>query len=366
MYPVLFTVPFSWLSESFPDVPVYGYGFMLFVAFVSCTWLGGKLGKPHGIPRHVFQDLTIWLFVTGIVGARLTYVIQYRDNIHTLGQVFALWDGGLVFYGSFFGGGVGFLLVYYYTLRPLQIDFWKMLDIIAPCLALGLCIGRVGCLLFGCCYGNVAGEGCPRIHFPMSAPPRGEMVKRGHQSPAGFTLTPQGNQISKVEPGSEAEKAGLKPGDTLVKVNDQSVHDAPSVAQALDASKGPRGKTDLALQVRSGGKTHDLPLFVPRTIGLHPTQIYETISMALLLFFLTSLYRYRPFDGFVMTMCLFVYAVHRFLNEMLRTDTEKVAFDMTLSQNISIVIIFLGIVIAAFGWRRARAEAHQTDPRLTS
>ena len=57
-----------------------------------------------------------------------------------------------------------------------------------------------------------------------------------------------------------------------------------------------------------------------------------------------------PTYAFVISFLFMIgYGVHRFLNEMLRTDTEPVAFNMTLSQNISIAVfvvaVLLGILI---------------------
>ena len=92
--------------------------------------------------------------------------------------------------------------------------------------------------------------------------------------------------------------------------------------------------------------------FRPLTLGLNPTQIYETISMVLLLFFMLSYYPLKRYDGSVMVFFMLGYGVHRFLNEMLRTDTDPVAFNMTLSQNISIVVLIAGLVLGAIVWRR--------------
>jgi phosphatidylglycerol:prolipoprotein diacylglycerol transferase len=59
-----------------------------------------------------------------------------------------------------------------------------------------------------------------------------------------------------------------------------------------------------------------------------------------------SYYPFKTHDGSVMVFFMVGYAVHRFLNEMLRTDTEPVAFNMTLSQNISILVVIAAAVLA--------------------
>lgn len=359
---VLFTIP--------PGIPVYGYGTMLFVAFVACTMLATRLGRRVGIPGEVFQELVLWLFVFGIVGARIMFIIyqifwegrQFRSPL----EYFAVWDGGLVFYGSFIGGVIGYLVVDRFLQRKYPFDRWKLLDVAAPCVALGLAIGRLGCLLNGCCYGNVACEKCPSITFPLAAPPRFDMVMRGYQSPAGFTVDrDMQRKVALVESGSPAAAVGLKVGDKIVKVNDIDVvrieKGREDYGVLHEAFRGlwPRGKNDLVLTIQTpAGQEQTLDPIRPRTIPLHPTQLYETISMSLLLFFLVAWFPYRRHDGILMVFFMFGYGVHRFLNEMLRTDTEKVAFNMTLSQNISLIVLAAAVLLAIGVWRhRGQATA---------
>jgi len=114
-----------------------------------------------------------------------------------------------------------------------------------------------------------------------------------------------------------------------------------------------RGQNEMQLTVRhADGSEAKLPTFYPRTLGLHPTQIYETISMILLLFVLLSYYPFKRRDGAVMVVFMLAYAVHRYLNEMLRTDTDPVAFGLTLSQNISILCFAVGAAAGIYLWRR--------------
>src|SRR5262245_36711609 len=144
MQQVLFEIPGLGL-------PVYGYGAMLFVAFVATTVLATVLARREGIRPENVQDMAIWIFIGGIVGARVTYMIQYGRPVS---ECFKVWVGGLVFYGSALGGVVGYFVAYFLILRRYNVSSWRVADVVAPCAALGLCLGRVGCLLNGCCYGN--------------------------------------------------------------------------------------------------------------------------------------------------------------------------------------------------------------------
>jgi phosphatidylglycerol:prolipoprotein diacylglycerol transferase len=370
MRQVLFRIPlrvFDWLPSWIPDyLPIYGFGFMLFVAFLVCTWVTSRRAEKEGVAKEHIQDLALWIFLGGIICARITFMIQYGRPIT---EFFNIWQGGLVFYGSAIGGLLGYLGAYYFILRKYKLSTWKMADIIAPAVAIGLCLGRVGCLLNGCCYGNVATcEYCPKIPFPLSAPSRFELVHHGLQTAAGFTIiADRPVTVGAVAENSPAYQVGsLRPGDRIVKIRDfnkagddhpiekyfdDDPEDLTSFRNCLVAD-WPRGKTDLALTVERNGETIDLPAFTPWTLKLHPTQIYESISTLLLFFLLMAYYPFRRHDGEVMVIFIIGYSIHRFLNEMLRNDTDPVAFGMTLSQNGSILFLVVGLILAGQLWRK--------------
>src|SRR5260370_5418768 len=117
-------------------------------------------------------------------------------------------------------------------------------------------------------------------------------------------------------------------------------------------------KAVLQLTVLREGNSVILPPFEPRTIGLHPTQIYETISMCLLLFFLLSYYPYKRHDGELMVLLMVGYGVHRFLNEMLRLDVDPGWFGtrLTLSHEILPAVLLRGSLLA--GLARPRPAPH--------
>src|SRR5262249_16358085 len=158
------------------------YGLMLFVAFLACIAVTGRLAKRQGIAKPVVQDLAIWLFLGGLIGARTAHMLleaRFSNVWDFIGQFPRLWGGGGFFFGGASGRGIGFAVAYRLQLSKLKIPVWQAMDIVAPALALGLCLGRVGCLLNGCCYGDVSCPRCIGIQFPMSAPARFDMVHRG-------------------------------------------------------------------------------------------------------------------------------------------------------------------------------------------
>ncbi len=345
MQQVLFHIPIhtSWTPDG---VPIYGYGLMLFLAFVACTWLGSRLARREGIaPEHV-QDLAIYLFVGGVLGSRVVFMIQFDQDWK---HFFYIWEGGLVFYGGLLGGAIAYVVAYYFVIKKHHLSTLKLADVIAPCAALGLCLGRVGCLLNGCCYGEVACSDCPvvGVHFPLSGMPREELVRKGYQTAAGFTLADfaaNDHTVGLVAQGSPAEQAGLRPGDVITRVNDRPINDERDLWETF-VSGWPRGKNDLTLTVERGTDHQDVTMtFAPKTLGLHPTQAYESISMALLLLLLLAYYPFRRQDGELLALFLILYPLHRFLNEMLRADNEAVWRGLTLSQTGSIFVFAIGLV----------------------
>jgi phosphatidylglycerol:prolipoprotein diacylglycerol transferase len=138
-------------------IPIFGYGFMMVVGFSAATLLAVHHAKRIGMDPNIIWDLMMWLLIPGLIGARAFYVIQYPQRVfggvpgqNPLRSMIALWDGGLVFYGSVIGGAIGgWIFCHRRKIRPLQLG-----DVVAPSLFVGAGFGRIGCFLYGCCYGG--------------------------------------------------------------------------------------------------------------------------------------------------------------------------------------------------------------------
>ncbi len=156
MCPILFKFGF---------IQIYSYGLLVALAFLASGYLFSKRVHLLGLSEDFAWNFCALSLFGGIIGGRLLFVLLnfglYRDNP---AEIFMLWHGGLIWYGGFIGGflsAIGYLLIK-------KVSVIKVFDLIAPYLALAQAIGRIGCILNGCCYGVPAAWG---FYFPASGGP---------------------------------------------------------------------------------------------------------------------------------------------------------------------------------------------------
>ena len=130
------------------------YGLMYLAAF-GFLWGLGRLRIARGlapIAREQFDDLIFYGVLGTILGGRLGYVLFYKPAYyleHPL-QVFAIWQGGM----SFHGGFLGVLAAAAYFAWRRGVDWWRLMDFVAPCVPPGLAAGRLGNFINGELWGR--------------------------------------------------------------------------------------------------------------------------------------------------------------------------------------------------------------------
>ncbi len=147
---------------------IHWYGVMVALGFMAGLWTASRRGLRAGIAAERIIDLGPWLIIGAIVGARTLYVISYWQESFqgkALVEIFMVWKGGLVYYGGLIGASLACVLY----VRRKKLPLWKVADIVAPSIALGSALGRVGCLLNGCCYGRACSLPWA-IRFPADNP----------------------------------------------------------------------------------------------------------------------------------------------------------------------------------------------------
>lgn len=135
----------------FGSFTLYTYGFFLAMGFLAAVWFSKRNARFYDLKPDDISDLFFVILISGIVGARLLYVIINFDDFKASPlDIFKLWNGGLVFFGGFMGAVAASIV----TIRIKNLPFFKTADTIAPGVALGHGIGRLGCFFAGCCYGR--------------------------------------------------------------------------------------------------------------------------------------------------------------------------------------------------------------------
>jgi phosphatidylglycerol:prolipoprotein diacylglycerol transferase len=307
------------------DLPLLGplnfpaYFTMLALSFGIGMWMVWREAPRLGMDRERALDLTLWMVVWGVVGARVLHVIadgHFWDYVHLCTDPFKVpatealvtecstsaqcgfdyvcntvtrtchpprdclaavkvWRGGLAFYGGFlFATAFGL-----YYARKHRLGMWRMADLAAPWIAMGLALTRMGCFLNGCCFGQPSNLPWA-VHFPSN--------------------------------------------------------------KALEEAQEKAGQIALGAQ----------------SLPVHPTQLY--LAGLNLLTFLALYFWFRPrkrFDGEVFAWLLIGKGVFRSLVEVWRADERGVLFGwLSTSQMLSLPLVALGI------WMLVRHRRAQEAP----
>ncbi|HZT40600.1 MAG TPA: prolipoprotein diacylglyceryl transferase [Chthonomonadaceae bacterium] len=153
MHPILFNLG---------KFPVRAYGTLLVLGFLVALWRAVRVcnrrmqTEPEGSPRRIHPDIAfdlgIFGLLFGVIGARLMFVLlDWSSFAHHPLDIFKVWEGGLSLHGGLLFG-ILFLIFY---CRWKKVSLLALGDLCAPSFAIAYAIGRIGCLLNGCCYGAV-------------------------------------------------------------------------------------------------------------------------------------------------------------------------------------------------------------------
>jgi phosphatidylglycerol:prolipoprotein diacylglycerol transferase len=340
------------LVETGPDgragVPIRGFGVMFMLAAVAGVALAAYRAWQMGVDPEVVYSLAFVMFFAGLAGARLFYIVPNWDEFQkptlreTAAALLNFTEGGLVVYGSVIFGlpaGIWFL-------RRRGLPLLPMADIIAPSMALGQAIGRIGCFLNGCCYGGVCLTAPWAMTFPSQPPPGSPPYQQHLQGGwhSGVWLEENGGrvQIAYVAPASPVERQGVRPGQVVERINGSSFE---SLAEARDRLAKGGGSYEIEL---ADGTIHrwGTSRGPERSVPVHPAQIYAAIDAGLLALLLWAYFPFRRRDGEVFALLVTLHPISRFLLEIIRSDEPgRFGTDLTTSQWLSLAILGLACVL---------------------
>ncbi|MBI4720622.1 MAG: prolipoprotein diacylglyceryl transferase, partial [Chitinivibrionia bacterium] len=156
MHPTLFGIG---------KLSLHSYGVMLALSFLAGIYLASLRAKRRGVAVEHILDLSVYIILAAVVGSRLAYIVFHLSDYTSFLDIFALWQGGATLYG----GLLLCIAASYVYASQRGIAFLLLADIMAPSIALGAMLTRIGCFLSGCCFG--APTDIPwGVVFPPSSP----------------------------------------------------------------------------------------------------------------------------------------------------------------------------------------------------
>lgn len=319
MHRELFEIPFVHLT-------VWSFGAMMVLAFLVALALIKRLSSELTPNTQLITNTALYSLIAGVAGARLFYIVHHFEHFQgrSLLSVFAIWQGGLEFYGGVLLA-IPIIAIY---LRRRKLPVRRSFDIFAIVLILALAFGRIGCFLNGCCFGKPADLPWA-IRFPYGSYAYQSQVypDLDRNRPEPHLKLPA--EFFDYHGGNGSWLQELKPYEQLT----------PQQKQMVD--KGPY-----------------------RCLPVHPTQLYSSAGAVLLSLILYLFWRRsQRADKSKKTKALFVkpgctfalafvlYGITRFFLESLRDDNPleygwwAIYKGGTVSQNLGIYLIILGLIL---------------------
>jgi phosphatidylglycerol:prolipoprotein diacylglycerol transferase len=152
MYPRLLTLPpFDLLGRTVGPLALPTYGILLVLGMLAGLWVVTRQARKAGLVSETITDMAVYAIIAGLIGAKvLLLVVEWPYYSRNPRELLSLFQSG----GVFYGGLLGAIPVAFWYARRHQLDGWKTGDVLAPGLAVGQAVGRIGCFMAGCCYGK--------------------------------------------------------------------------------------------------------------------------------------------------------------------------------------------------------------------
>jgi phosphatidylglycerol:prolipoprotein diacylglycerol transferase len=132
------------------DFAVRWYGILITIGIIAGIAIAYFRAKYYGLTKNDLYDLGFLVIITGIIGARITYILaNLKYFLANPGEILTLQMSGLAFIGIIIFG----IPAIWIFAKLRKLDFWRILDLAAPSVAIGYFFGRLGCFMNGCCYG---------------------------------------------------------------------------------------------------------------------------------------------------------------------------------------------------------------------
>jgi phosphatidylglycerol:prolipoprotein diacylglycerol transferase len=118
------------------------YSLIIMLAISVGLWLVTREAKRKSLSQDLILDLSGWMILGGLIGARMLHVIDHWTEIFSKdpSRIFMIWEGGLAIWGAILGG---LITLSVFAWRK-KLNLARLLDTFAPGVVMGQAIG---CLL---------------------------------------------------------------------------------------------------------------------------------------------------------------------------------------------------------------------------
>lgn len=129
------------LLISIGPIAIYWYGLFVICAILSGLVIVLRLGGEYGFKKEDLFDISFWLIIGGIAGARIYHILlETNYYFNNPIKIFAIWEGGVAIHGAIFLD----MAILYFLSRKYKYGFWHISSIIVAGVSLGQTIGRWG------------------------------------------------------------------------------------------------------------------------------------------------------------------------------------------------------------------------------
>jgi phosphatidylglycerol:prolipoprotein diacylglycerol transferase len=279
------------------------HGLGIAVGFMTGAWLFTKLAERRGVPLDAANSIVVWSLIGAVVGARVAYVIAHVSEFASPLDWFTIWKGGI----SLLGGIAGATIANAVNIKrqAYRFRFFQIADIVAPSLALGIAVGRIGDLIIGDHLGK----------------------------PTSWLLawTYEGGRLAPpFRCGGDSCSAGLQGGFEMTIDRTQAI-------------------------LREGSRV------VAEGIGVHQTALYDMLLAGLLFTFLWWFMRSPRREGVVTLTFGLAYGCIRLLEDSLRIDKRFGPF--TGSQWTALTVAIVATALLVY-WAVTKRPGPTTPGRL--
>lgn len=145
-----------------PTFTIFGIEFASYGFTIFCGLIIGSIIAVQYFSRFysIKKEDIIYAIIYGIIGlgigskilyliTNIPFLIENYQSLNLWETIIQMFKGGFVFYGGLIGAVLG---IFIYS-KQFKIPFKEILLILVPVFPLVHSIGRIGCLLAGCCYG---------------------------------------------------------------------------------------------------------------------------------------------------------------------------------------------------------------------